>query len=125
MKNGRPIEFLFDSFSRYAIALLICATLELSTFIIYKVVNIFSILLTNFFTLVSCQDCLAAGKLETAASYLIILQNLEQPTVSKQVCVIKRERQTPMGRAECPYYTGVYKQRLDYAVKALLTVRRW
>lgn len=41
MKNGRPIEFLFDSFSRYAIALLICAMLELSTFIIYKVVNIF------------------------------------------------------------------------------------
>jgi len=33
------------------------------------------------------QDCLAAGKLETAASYLIILQNLEQPAVSKQVCV--------------------------------------
>ena len=31
------------------------------------------------------QDCLAAGKLETAASYLIILQNLEQPAVSKQV----------------------------------------
>jgi len=53
---------------------------------------------------VSRQDCLAAGKLETAASYLIILQNLEQPTVSKQVCVIKNEGQTPMGRAECPYY---------------------
>lgn len=32
------------------------------------------------------QECLAAGKLETAASYLIILQNLEQPAVSKQVC---------------------------------------
>ena len=44
-----------------------------------------------FTYLVSCQDCLAAGKLETAASYLIILQNLEQPTVSKQVCVIKRK----------------------------------
>ncbi|XP_078352736.1 guanine nucleotide exchange factor subunit RIC1-like isoform X2 [Oculina patagonica] len=33
-------------------------------------------------------DCLAAGKLETAASYLIILQNLEQPTVSKQHATI-------------------------------------
>ncbi|KAJ7378641.1 WD40 repeat protein [Desmophyllum pertusum] len=34
------------------------------------------------------QDCLASGKLETAASYLIILQNLEQPTVSKQHATI-------------------------------------
>lgn len=33
-------------------------------------------------------DCLAAGKLETAASYLIILQNLEQPAVSKQHATI-------------------------------------
>ena len=34
------------------------------------------------------KECLAAGKLETAASYLIILQNLEQPAVSKQVCTV-------------------------------------
>lgn len=34
------------------------------------------------------RECLAAGKLETAASYLIILQNLEQPAVSKQVCPV-------------------------------------
>lgn len=33
-------------------------------------------------------ECLAAGKLETAASYLIILQNLEQPAVSKQHATI-------------------------------------
>lgn len=33
-------------------------------------------------------ECLAAGKLETAASYLIILQNLEQPAISKQHATI-------------------------------------
>ena len=31
------------------------------------------------------QECLLEGKLDTAASYLIILQNLEQPIVARQV----------------------------------------
>ncbi|XP_014777792.1 guanine nucleotide exchange factor subunit RIC1 isoform X1 [Octopus bimaculoides] len=30
------------------------------------------------------EDCLASGRLQTAASYLIILQNLEKPSVSRQ-----------------------------------------
>jgi len=33
------------------------------------------------------QECLISGRLETAASYLIILQNLEKPIASRQVCV--------------------------------------
>ena len=35
------------------------------------------------------QECLLEGKLDTAASYLIILQNLEQPIVARQVCMCK------------------------------------
>ena len=31
------------------------------------------------------QECLISGRLETAASYLIILQNLEKPIASRQV----------------------------------------
>ena len=45
-----------------------------------------SLSLFNFFF--NDEECLAAGKLETAASYLIILQNLEQPAVSRQVLAV-------------------------------------
>lgn len=31
------------------------------------------------------QQCIVSEELETAASYLIILQNLERPTISRQV----------------------------------------
>ena len=38
-----------------------------------------------FFLYFPFQECLINGKLETAASYLIILQNLEKPMASRQV----------------------------------------
>ena len=58
--------------------------------------------------LFSFQKCLDGGLLETAASYLIILQNLEKPEVSKQVRVLGYYRR----KAEYPEKTcnGRYSQ---------------
>ncbi|XP_048581598.1 guanine nucleotide exchange factor subunit RIC1 isoform X2 [Nematostella vectensis] len=46
------------------------------------------------------KECLSSGRLETAASYLIILQNLEKPSVSKQHATILLDKALELSRWE-------------------------